>query len=225
VPAPPPAAAAESATRPGVAQREDSALRSLRTRALGAMSRAIDAGATPAEVARGDTMFRGAETLAAQSRVPEAMVQLATAASLWADAERQSRARAARDTQARRVAEQPAAPAVTPGPIDPRPDIEKVIDDYARALESRDVSQVRRAYPGLTPAQQQSWQAFFQSVRNLKAGLTVSAVHLAGLTAEVIVTGVYEYDNATTGRGERRPVTFRAILVVDSGGWRLTTIR
>jgi len=225
VPAPPPAAAAESATRPGVAQREDSALRSLRTRALGAMSRAIDAGATPAEVARGDTMFRGAETLAAQSRVPEAMVQLATAASLWADAERQSRARAARDTQARRAAEQPAAPAVTPGPIDPRPDIEKVIDDYARALESRDVSQVRRAYPGLTPAQQQSWQAFFQSVRNLKAGLTVSAVHLAGLTAEVIVTGVYEYDNATTGRGERRPVTFRAILVVDSGGWRLTTIR
>src|SRR5438552_4753802 len=225
VPAPSPAAGAESAAHPPVAVREDSVVRSLRARALNAMNRAIDAGATPAELARADTVFKGAESLSAQSRLPEAMVQLATAASLWAEAERQSRARAARDTQARRAAEPPAAPAVTPAPIDPRPDIQKVIDDYARALESRDVGQVRRAYPGLTPAQQQSWQDFFQSVRNLKAGLTVTAVHLAGVTAEAIVSGVYEYDNATTGRAERRPVTFRAIFVVDSGGWRLTTIR
>ena len=217
--------AAESAARASVAVREDSVVQSLRVRALSAMHRAIDAGATPAELARGDTVFRGAESLSAQSRWPEAMVQLATAASLWADAERQSRARAARDTQARRAAEPPPAPAVAPAPVDPRPDIQKVIDDYARALESRDVGQVRRAYPGLTSSQQQSWQDFFQSVRNLKAGLTVTAVRLSGLTAETVVSGVYEYDNATTGRAERRPVTFRAILVVDSAGWRLTTIR
>src|SRR5437879_4723173 len=122
-------------------------------------------------------------------------------------------------------AESAAGPAAAPVPVDPRPDIQKVIDDYARALESRDVGQVRRAYPGLTSPQQQSWQDFFQSVRNLKAGLTVTAVRLSGLTAETIVSGVYEYDNATTGRAERRPVTFRAILAVDSGGWRLTAIR
>ena len=216
VPAAPPAAATESAARSAVAQREDSLLRSLRARAASAMSRAIEAGATPADLARGDTAFKDAESLAAQNRFPEAMVQLATAASFWADAERQSRARAA---------EPPAAPTVTPGPVDPRPDIQKVIDDYARALESRDVGQVRRAYPGLTSAQQQSWQDFFQSTRNLKAGLTVTAVHLSGLTAEAIVSGIYAYDNASTGRAERRAVTFRAVLVVDSGGWRLTTIR
>ncbi|PYO94095.1 MAG: hypothetical protein DMD60_14865 [Gemmatimonadetes bacterium] len=222
---PPPAAATESAVHPPVAQRDDSVLRSLRARALTAMSRALEAGATPPELARGDTAFKGAESLAAQSRWPEAMVQLATAASLWADAERQSRARATRDTQPRRAVEQAAPPAATPAPVDPRPDIQKVIDDYARALEARDVGQVRRAYPGLTSAQEQSWQDFFQSVRNLKAGLTVTALHLSGLTAEAIVSGTYEYDNARTGRAERRPVTFRAMLVVDSGGWRLTTIR
>src|SRR6266567_3866421 len=220
---PPPAAATESAARTAVAQREDSLVRSLRTRALSAMSRAIEAGATPAELARGDTVFKGAESLATRNRFPEAMVQLATAASFWADAERQ--AGAARDTQPRRAAEQPAAPAVAPAPVDPRPDIQKVIDDYARALESRDMGQVRRAYPGLTSGQQQSWQDFFQSVRHLKAGLTVTAVHLSGLTAEAIVSGIYEYDNARTGGAERRPVTFRAILLVDTGGWRLTTIR
>src|SRR6266568_326955 len=225
VPAPPSAAVTESAVRTPVVQRDDSVLRSLRARALTAMSRAIEAGATRAELARGDSAFKGAESLAGQSRLPEAMVQLATAASFWADAERQSRARVARDTQPRRAAEQPAAPVVTPAPVDPRPDIQRVIDDYARALESRDVAQVRRAYPGLTSGQQQSWQDFFQSVRNLKASLTVTAVHLSGLTAEAIVSGIYEYDNARTGGAERRPVTFRALLGVDSSGWRLTTIR
>src|SRR6266513_2863111 len=56
----PRAAATESAARTAVAQREDSLVRSLRARALSAMSRAIEAGATPAELARGDTVFKGA---------------------------------------------------------------------------------------------------------------------------------------------------------------------
>ncbi|HYL21262.1 MAG TPA: protein kinase [Gemmatimonadales bacterium] len=218
-------AAPESAARTAVTQHEDSLVRSLRARALGAMSRAIEAGATPAELAMGDTAFKGAESLAAQRRGSEAMVQLATAASLWAEAERAARSRAVRDTPQPRPPEQPAAPAARPVPVDPRPDIQRAIDDYARALESRDVDQVRRAYPGLTTAQQQSWKGFFESVRNLKAGLKVTAVTFAGVTAEAIVSGVYEYDNASSGRTERRPVTFRALLVVDSTGWRLTTIR
>src|SRR5881396_2459988 len=143
-PARSPAAGAESAAHAPGTVREDSVVQSLRARALSAMNRAVDAGATPAELARGDTVFKGAESLSAHRRLPEAMVQLATAASFWAEAERQSRARAARDTQARRAVEPPAAPAATPAPVDPRPDIQKVIDDYARALESRDVGQVRR---------------------------------------------------------------------------------
>jgi hypothetical protein len=218
-------AAPESTARVAATQRDDSLLRSLRARALGAMSRAIEAGATPAELATGDSVFKGAESLAAQRRGSEAMVQLATAASLWVEAERGARSRAERDTPRPQAAEQPAAPATKPVPIDPRPDIQRVIDAYARALESRDVEQVRHAYPGLTTAQQQSWKGFFESVRNLKAGLTVTGVTFAGVIAEAIVSGVYEYDNASNGRTERRPVTFRALLVVDSTGWRLTTIR
>src|SRR3989449_2459653 len=55
-----------------------------------------------------------------------------------------------------------------------------VIADYARALESRDLSEVRRAYPGLTSAQQQGWKDLFQSARTLKASLTVTAVKVVG---------------------------------------------
>jgi hypothetical protein len=210
------ATAADSVLRAGAARREDSLVRSLRTTALAAMQRALGAGATPAELARGDTVLRVAESLADAGQLPEAMVQFVTATSLWSEAERLSRARAPREA---------APPAATPAPADPRGPIELVIAEYARALESRDLGQVRRAYPGLTAAQQQGWQEFFRSVRKLNASLTVTTLNVAGGTADVIVSGVYEYENATTGRAERRPATFRATLVADSGGWRLSAIR
>ena len=191
-------------------------MRSLRTTALAAMRRALETGATPAELARGDAVLRGAESLAAEGRLPEAMVQFVTATSLWTEAERLARARPTRDT---------APSAVAAAPADPRGPIELVVAEYARALESRDLGQVRRAYPGLTAAQQQGWQDFFRSVRTLRASLTVTTMTVADGAADVIVSGVYEYENATTGRVERRPVTFRATLVAESAGWRLSAIR
>src|SRR2546425_5347189 len=69
VPAPAPAGGgADSAAHPPVALREDSVVRSLRARALNAMNRAIDAGATPARLAGADTVFQGRETASAPSR-------------------------------------------------------------------------------------------------------------------------------------------------------------
>jgi serine/threonine protein kinase len=221
------------------AQRDDSMIGSLRTSALRAAQRAALAGATPADLSAGQTAFASGESLAAARRVAEAMMQFATASAQWADAERQARARGSRDTEPRRVAESPPPtpppvppPAPPPAPVpvapvavDPRPDIEKVIAGYAGAIESRDIEQVRHAYPGLTTAQQGSWQTFFDRVRNLKATLTVATLNLTATTADAGVSGVYEYDNASTGRPERRPVTFRAILARDAGGWRITAIR
>ncbi|HXM39336.1 MAG TPA: serine/threonine-protein kinase [Gemmatimonadales bacterium] len=217
--------AADSVLRAPAVGQEDSLVRSLRTTALAAMRRALESGATPAELARGDTVLRGAESLAAAGRLSESMVQFVTATSFWTEAERLARARAARDS-ARRRAEEPAAPppAARP-PADPRREIERVIADYAQALESRDLDQVRRVYPGLTAAQQQGWKDFFESVRGLKARLAVTALTIAGDTADVSVGGAYEYENVTTGRSERRPVTFRAILVADAAGWRLRVVR
>jgi hypothetical protein len=221
------AAAAESVLRAAGARRDDSLVSSLRTTALAALRRALGAGATPAELASGDTVYRGAESLATAGRLSEAMVQLVTATSLWAEAERASRARAARDS-ARPAPPPPAAAPAPPARLaDPRGQIELVIAEYARALESRDLGQVRRAYPGLTAAQQQGWRDLFKSARTLKVSLSVTDVNVADGTADVGVSGVYEFVNATTGRVERRPMTFRALLVADPlpPGWRLSVIR
>jgi hypothetical protein len=210
---------------------------SLRASALRAEQRAALAGASPADLSGGHGAFASAESLASVRRVSDAMMQFASAASLWGDAERTARSRGARDTEPRRVAEAPPPappPAPVPQPVappavaaDPRPDIQKVIGDYATALESRDIEQVRHAYPGITAAQQASWQTFFDRVRNLKATLGIATLSVAagGTTADASVSGVYEYDNASTGRAERRPVTFRATLARDGNGWRITAIR
>jgi serine/threonine-protein kinase len=220
-----------TAGRSVAAQRDDSVIGSLRANALKAQQRATLAGASPADLSGGHAAFASAESLASARRVSEAMMQFATAASLWADVERAARARGARDTEPRRVAEAPPpAPApqpVPPPPVaaDPRPDIEKVIADYSAALESRDIDQVRHAYPGMTTAQQGSWQTFFDRVRNLKATLTIASLNVAGASADATVSGVYAYDNASTGRAERRPITFRATLARDGSGWRITAIR
>ena len=170
----PPGAAArapDSSVRPS-AQREDSLMRSLHATAVAAMRRALEAGASPGDMAKGDTVFKAADSLAAHGRVSEAVMQLAMAASLWAEAERQSRLRAA--AAAPRQAPAEPAPPSPPPPADPRAQIESVIAEYARALESLDLGQVRRAYPGLTPAQQQGWKGFFESIRRLKTGLKVT---------------------------------------------------
>ena len=239
-PAPPPVAPRPAPTSPRRAaprdsvarltsQRFDSLIGTLRASALRAQQRAALAGATPADLSDGHAAFASAESLASARRVSEAMMQFATAASLWADAERALRLRGARDTEPRRVAEPgppPAAPVpVAPPAADPRPDIEKLIASYAAALESRDIDRLRLAYPGLTAAQQGSWQTFFDRVRNLKASLTVTSLNVAGASADASVSGVYEYDNASTGRAERRPATFRATLARDASGWRITAIR
>src|SRR6266550_4169695 len=151
-------------------QRDDSLIGALRAGALKSEQRAALAGASAADLSGGQAAFASAESLSRARRVSEAMMQFVTAASLWTDAERAARSRGARDTEPRRVAESPPpAPPPAPAPqpaapppvaADPRPDIEKVIADYARTLESRDIDQVRHAYPGLTGAQQGSWQTF-----------------------------------------------------------------
>ncbi|OLC78952.1 MAG: hypothetical protein AUH78_01780 [Gemmatimonadetes bacterium 13_1_40CM_4_69_8] len=230
IPAPPQAppvrgAAPEPVSRNPAGEREDSLVRSARDRALAAKTRAHEAGATPAELATGDTALRAAESLAAQGRVSGAMDRLFAAASLWTEAERAARTRAARDTVRPTPAEPPVRPPAAQPPADPREEIKAVIADYGRALESRDLSDVRRAYPGLTAAEQETFRQFFQSVRELKAGLTINRLVIAGGSADAIVSGVYEYVDAKTGRTRRDTTAFRATLVQDTAGWHLTSIR
>ena len=83
---------------------------------------------------------------------------------------------------------------------------------------------MRRAYPGLTAAQQRGWESFFATVKNMHAKLAVDAVTNTATGADASVSGAYEYENRSTGRSERSAVQFQATISRANAVWRLAAV-
>lgn len=118
----------------------------------------------------------------------------------------------------------PALPPAAPPP-DPRPEIRDALTAYAGAIESRSVDNIRRVYPGMTAAQQRGWEQFFQTVRDVKAQLSVARLDVSDETAEAQMTGTYTYLNSSTRRTEQQPVAFHVTLRREAAGWRISQVR
>jgi hypothetical protein len=128
-----------------------------------------------------------------------------------------------RDTSAAAVS--PAPPPAPSRPADPKPEIQGLITQYARAIESRSLSDLKRIYPGMTAPQQRGWEQFFELVHDVKAQLVIERLDVSDSQAEAEVRGTYTYVNASTQRSERRPVSFNATLQRKSARWSLVDIR
>jgi len=116
----------------------------------------------------------------------------------------------------------PAPEAPEPAP-DARPQIEELIAAYARAIEARNIGEIRRLYPSLTSDQQRDWEQFFHAARNVRAQLTVTRLDVNGAAADVTVGGSLEYD---TGNGtQHQPMSFHASAALENGVWRLRSVR
>ena len=208
------------------ARRKLLLVRALQTTALESRRRATDAGATADQLRPGDDHNRAAESLVNAGKVSEAAVKLNDATTAWSAAERDARlaataaaAAAARaDENGRGSAEADCRPllsssAIAPpqvAPIkpaapvaNPSAEIESAVAAYARAIESRDIAEVRRAYPGITAAQASGFEQFFATVRSLRATFSVSSLDVNGATAEGKLAGTYDY--LTNAGKERTP--------------------
>ena len=217
--------------------RNDSILTALRADAQTARGRALGAGATMAELAAGDVLRDSAERLARSNKLPESFGRFSDAQAQWRAAEqaarvRSDRAAAAAATSAvatppsRPEPEPPAPqPPAAPSPAAVRQQIVDAVLAYGKALETRNMAQIRQAYPGLTSQQERGWRDFFQVAQNLRVSFGVTEMQQSVDAAEATVTGAFEYRNAQTRREERQPVTFRATLERGGGGWRITSIR
>jgi len=112
-----------------------------------------------------------------------------------------------------------------PAPAPPTAaDVAPVFEAYARAIESRDVAAIRRVYPGLTADQQRGFEQFFESSRKINVTFRVASVEGTPSTADVRVTGRYEYETSA-GHAERQTVGFAAALRRDGATWRLVSLR
>ena len=197
------------------AQQRDAALEARRA------SKA--AGATDAQLAAGDGLFDGGDSLRSAAQFEAARATYSAARLAWG-----------------RVAPPPvsapqasAAPPPTPVPApvvaqrqDPRPAIQRRVRDYASAIESESTDRIRQVYPGLTPQQERSWRQFFEAVNGVKASLAISALTVRGDSADVTLNGEYAYENGTTSRAERQPVTVSMRLAhTAADDWLIVGIR
>jgi serine/threonine-protein kinase len=120
----------------------------------------------------------------------------------------------------------PAPPPPAPSrPADPKPEIQGLLTQYARAIETRSLSDLKRIYPEMTAPQQRGWEQFFQLVRDVTAQLEVETLDVSGSKAEARVRGTYTYVNTSTQRSERQPVSFHATLQRKSARWSIVDIR
>jgi hypothetical protein len=116
-------------------------------------------------------------------------------------------------------------PAAQPPATDPRAEIRSLIADYAGAIESRNVGNVKSVYAGMSGAQQDGWVRFFETVRDVKARLDIAHLDVSGSSAEAQVVGTYTYLNTSDRQTEQQPVAFHASLRREPGGWRIIAIR
>jgi serine/threonine-protein kinase len=243
----PPAPAASVATPTA---RELELFRTVQGSALEARRRAGDAGATADQLQSGDDHSRTATILGQQGKLTDAATHLNLAITAWSNAERDARnataaaatakSRATEAPKQEPVAPQSSVPPVQPPvsqrtagratapPLPPQADaaaeIESVLTGYARAIESRDVANVKRAYPGATAAQASGFEQFFATVRSLHAAFSIGGLDIKGDAAEARVAGTYEFVT-TAGKSERQPVTFQASFQRENGAWRLVSVR
>jgi serine/threonine-protein kinase len=111
-------------------------------------------------------------------------------------------------------AEKPRVPSVEVG---------NAVAAYARAIESRDISAVRRAYPGLTSDQARGFEQFFDSARNINVTFRVAGLDVNGNSADARLVGSYQYTSGS--RTETQPVSFAATLRYDGSSWKLMSVR
>jgi hypothetical protein len=118
------------------------------------------------------------------------------------------------------VPEEPPAP-VRP-PVDPRPAIERALETYRRAIESRDLAQLRAAYPGLTAEQERSWREFFGSITEIRVTLNIQNLEISDDQARARLAATYEY-RARAHQTQHLDLT--AALERRPSGWQITAIR
>jgi hypothetical protein len=230
---------------PSAGRQDQALLARLRKDARGARQRATDAGAALQLIARGDSALGRAESLRAARRTAEAAVEYSTAARVWGDAAKAAEAEAAQvaaqppaampSQQAAPTAPAPPAvpptasptrPAVPPAPPpDPSPRIRALFDEYAAAVETRNVANIRQAYPGLQAEQAREWERFFTAVDDVEVKLQMTRLDIHGDMGEASLSGVYAFTDPGTRKPRRDSVSLVATLRRDAGGWRIESLR
>ena len=202
----------------------DSLLLAAQGAATYARQRAASSGASERQLAAGDSVRRIADSLAAIDRKAEAAVLLTTAASLWEKSERPRGGVAVSPprpgTGTSRATERPAAAAPAPSTRSDSMTVTDYYNELARAIESRQLGEVKRLLPNLTPNEERNWRSLFddRGVDSIDARFSVLNVTRRESTTYARVQ--YSQNVVKRGRGQSRARTIMATLTLGPQGWR-----
>lgn len=215
--------AASSSPPPVVLVAPDTALvMQLRAAAIDARQASVSAGAPAGQLAVGDSQLKSGDALRGAGRYSAAGIAYSAARAAWVAATPAS------SPPPVAAAQQPTP---TPAPVserrsDPRPAIQARVSEYAAAIASESTDRIRKVYAALTASQEQNWKQFFDAVNRVHATLAIASLSVQGDTADAVLTGEYAYENGTTGRAERQPVTVSMRLTrAADDTWSVVRIR
>jgi serine/threonine-protein kinase len=210
----------------------DSLLLAARGAATYARQRAVSAGSTALQLATGDSVEHVADSLARINRKAEAAVLLTTAAGLWEKSERSARGGTANVATGRGSnASVPGAPRPAPtvgpssssSPPAPVSDSSAIVNYYgelARAIESRQLGEVTRLLPNLSPGEERNWRNLFDdhAVDGIETTYSILNVTRRESTAYARVRVVQTVSKKGRSQGKSRMVN--ATLTLGPQGWR-----
>ena len=99
------------------------------------------------------------------------------------------------------------------------PAIRKVIADYGRAIEGKDIALFKAVKPNLTPDEEKRLQESFKAIKSQQVGITIEAVQVDGAQATVKVS------RQDTINGNRVKAVQQVFRLAQSGGaWSIQTI-
>jgi hypothetical protein len=122
-------------------------------------------------------------------------------------------------------------PIATKSEAELRAEIDTVLSAYARAIELRDTSQIRRVFPNAGSELVKRWQTTFDDARGA-IRMTSGAVELldtprdaAGAQVRVRAQYSARFSSRAARSDQSFPVTFTAVVQHDGGVWRIASMQ
>jgi len=110
----------------------------------------------------------------------------------------------------------PTLPSAPPLASAQEPAIRKVIADYGRAIESKDIALFKAVKPNLTPDEEKRLQENFKAIKSQQVGITIQAVQVDGAQATVKVSR-----QDTINGNKIKPIQQVFHLTQSGGAWSI----
>ena len=192
--------------------------------AQSARQAAVAAGATDADLAGGDLLFRNAQNMAEAQQYMATTDPLNSASSAYVSAATTARDRASAARAAVEPVLPPAAAPAAPA-VDEQANVRQVVQDYSRALAAGNLNGALAAFPEMSAEMQAGYRDWFQKgIRLDTSKWAITSISVSGTTATVTMNGPVALLDKKGKASEKSAGPKSITLGQGTGGWHITNL-